>query len=96
MLYAGYYNLSQADNASRRASANSTASSTKEETPNTSRRSSIKKLLDQLKPIEKPVTPAGIYSPMIAKGPLFTRRKSEEWKKMSRYEKNAAVAAWAH
>jgi hypothetical protein len=118
MLYAGYYNLSEANKAQAQSKASSQANSrassvakpVMEKKPSTSsvssasstnsekaqperRRSSIKKFFDQLRPIEEPLTPAGIYRPIIAKGPLFGEiKQSKEWKQMSRWERNAAVA----
>jgi hypothetical protein len=116
MIYAGYYNLSEASKAQSPASSQansrnpSVTKPTMEKKPSTSsvssadsthsekaqperRRSSIKRFFDQLKPIEEPLTPAGIYRPIIKKGPLFGEiKQSKEWKQMSRWERNAAVA----
>ncbi|KAH0848537.1 hypothetical protein FOPE_02709 [Fonsecaea pedrosoi] len=77
MLYAGYYNLTQAEKnssatSSRRVSQESNASKSSK----TSQRikSTIKNALDQLRPTTETLTPAGIYSPVIQKGTLFGRK----------------------
>lgn len=74
--YAGYYYLVQADKEARRAesrsnSAVSTESSVADSQPRRNSASLLKKFLDQLRPIDETITPSGIYSPIIKKGPLF-------------------------
>jgi hypothetical protein len=86
--HAAYYNV-EADKAAE-ASRKSSASSNSSANNTQSRRSSIKKVLDGFR-FEK-VQPSGTYTPIIKNSPLFSRKKSEEWNKLSRYQKNAAVA----
>lgn len=80
MLYAGYYNLSQAGKtssgeSSRRVSKESTASA--EATSSAQKiKSGLKHVLEQLRPTTEPLTPAGIYSPVIKRGRLFSRQQS--------------------
>lgn len=80
MLYAGYYNLSQAGKTSseqspRRVSKESTSRA--ESTSSVQKiKSGLKNVLEQLRPTTEPLTPAGIYSPIIKKGPLFSRQQS--------------------
>jgi hypothetical protein len=93
--YAGYYNVVEADKAAE-ASRKSSSTSNNSNNNTQSRRSSIKKVLDGFRPTEEKITPTGIYTPIIQNGPLFSRRRSEEWKKMSRWEKNASVASMMH
>ena len=95
MLYAGYYNLKTASQASSPASsaANSRRPSEKESVtsaenaaaeyqPETQRRrSSIKRALDMLRPTEEPLTPEGVYAPIIKRGPLFHKKEKKEKKK---------------
>ena len=74
--YAAYHNLSVADRneKSRRTSEQSTSSATSQPER---RRSSIQKVLDHLRPTEEAITPAGIYSPVIKRGSLFSRKSSK-------------------
>ncbi len=81
MLYAGYYNLTQAEknNIASFATArrNSRESTTSEASTSSSKNKNwIKKALDKLRPTEEALTPAGIYSPVIKQGPLFGRKRS--------------------
>ncbi|OAL31845.1 hypothetical protein AYO22_00715 [Fonsecaea multimorphosa] len=79
MLYAGYYNLTQAEKNSsamtpRRVSEESTSSKSSKTSQKI--KSSIKNALDQLRPTTETLTPAGIYSPVIKQGALFGRKHS--------------------
>ncbi|EXJ63319.1 uncharacterized protein A1O5_11640 [Cladophialophora psammophila CBS 110553] len=80
MLYAGYYNLTQAEkNSSAVSSRRVSKESTSSESSKTSQKikSSIKNALDQLRPTTETLTPAGIYSPVIKQGALFGRKHSQ-------------------
>lgn len=85
MLYAGFYNLKQADKAARSAQTSRRAS----EESNSSEASSsaqhklkkfLKRALEELKPlpVDQRQTPVGFYQPLIERGPLFHRRKASE------------------
>ncbi|KIW33493.1 uncharacterized protein PV07_00339 [Cladophialophora immunda] len=79
MLYAGYYNLTQAEkNSSATSSRRISQESTSSHSSKTSQKikSSIKNALDQLRPTTETLTPAGIYSPVIKQGSLFSRKHS--------------------
>lgn len=79
MLYAGYYNLSQAEKNNNGASSRRTSQESRASESSTSSSKSkiwLKKALDQLRPTTETLTPAGIYSPIIKQGPLFGSRKS--------------------
>lgn len=105
MIYAGYYNLKSASQASSRntSTANSRRPSEKESThsvssteehqyqPETTRRPSLlKRALDQLKPLDEPITPTeGIYTPVIGRGAFVTSSKKD---KAAKEQKKAEAA----
>ncbi|KAJ9613542.1 hypothetical protein H2200_003484 [Cladophialophora chaetospira] len=94
MLYAGYYNLSQAEKStqsSRRVSQES-ASSDKSTSSSTSQKikSGFKKFLEELRPTTEVLTPAGLYSPIIKRGDLFTRKQSTASSSSSNVESTKA------
>jgi hypothetical protein len=99
--FAAYYNATEGGKASqqqsRRASSSSADEQAQQPTSNTSsRRSSIKSFFDNFKLVEQPQTATGYQTRVIVNAPLFTSHKSAEYKKMSRWERNAAVAALLH
>jgi hypothetical protein len=92
------YNLTHADKAEKiRHTSQESAGSSTSNTPNPSRRSSVQKILDHLRPTEEATAPAGIYSPIIKKGSLFSRskkeHKSEKETRMSRELRDLLHAA---
>ncbi|KIW64506.1 hypothetical protein PV04_09434 [Phialophora macrospora] len=80
MLYAGYYNLSQAEKStqsSRRVSQESTSSEKSTSSSSSQRiKSGLKKVLEELRPTTETLTPAGLYSPAMKQGHLFSRKQS--------------------
>lgn len=82
--YAAFYNLHEGKKAqsivdSRRASNMSSASSSSSTKPSKdSRRGSLKSFLKGLKPTEEVQKPAGIYTPIIKRGSLFSGLKPAE------------------
>lgn len=86
MHYAGYYNLSTPSSTSsratsRRASENSTKSSSSENAQPERRRSTFAKIIDQLKPLEEPITVEGVWSPTFVKKEKKSRSSKKEGKK---------------
>ncbi|OCT45358.1 hypothetical protein CLCR_06473 [Cladophialophora carrionii] len=80
MLYAGYYNLSRADNSapsSRRVSQESTSSEKSTSSSSSQKiKAGLRKILEELRPTTEPLTPAGIYSPVIKQEQLSSRKQS--------------------
>lgn len=76
MIYAGYYNLKEAQIAADKAAQSSRRTSA-ESTDSTSSQSKtktfFKKALEQLKPLpaDQLQQPEGFYTPLIRRGPLF-------------------------
>jgi hypothetical protein len=76
--YAAYWNLVEAEKHSGstcRASAESERSNTSSSSSK-GFKTSLKRVLEHLKPTEEPLTPADIYSPIIKQGHLFGRKSS--------------------
>lgn len=107
MHYAGYYNLKSRSQASTPATSTATsrrpsekrdsvtsipASEEQQYEPQTERRRSLlKRALDQLKPLDEPITPTeGIYTPVIGHG--FFGGKSSDKKALSKAEKKEQAA----
>lgn len=67
--YAAYSNIMHAHKSSMEASTRRTSASS--DSNETKQKSKLRKFLDQLKPTEESITPEGIYSPIIKRGPLF-------------------------
>jgi hypothetical protein len=83
MLYAGYYNLKEADikaqksaQSSRRTSEESTSSN--DSTSSHKVKKFLKRALEELKPLpeDQLIQPVGFFQPIIERGPLFHSRKS--------------------
>ena len=83
MLYAGFYNLKEADNQAQK-SAQSSRRTSQESTSSQDSGAShkvkkfLKNALDQLKPLpeDQRVQPVGFFQPIIERGPLFHSRRS--------------------
>lgn len=81
MLYAGFYNLQEADNQAQK-SAQSSRRTSGESHTSTSSQNKVKKFLksalDQLKPLpeDQQIQPVGFFQPLVERGPLFHSRKS--------------------
>ncbi|KAK5047139.1 hypothetical protein LTR84_007082 [Exophiala bonariae] len=81
MLYAGFYNLKEADNKAQK-SAQSSRRASEESNTSTASQSKVKKFLkralEELKPLpeDQLVQPVGFFQPIIERGPLFHSRKS--------------------
>jgi hypothetical protein len=85
MLYAGYYNLSQAEKnsvPSSRPVFQETVPAEKSTPPSSSKsqriKSGLKRALEELRPTTKALTPAGIYAPVIKKDRPFIRKDGNE------------------
>ncbi|EXJ84080.1 hypothetical protein A1O3_04747 [Capronia epimyces CBS 606.96] len=76
--YAAYYNLLEAEKsaaASRRRTSDESTSSEASAASHKSIKLYLKHALDQLRPTREPLTPAGIYTPIIKQGPLFGSKR---------------------
>ncbi|KAJ9653945.1 hypothetical protein H2198_006933 [Neophaeococcomyces mojaviensis] len=77
MQYAAYANLVHAQQAGSIASSRRVSSESNTSTESSSKKpSKFQRFLNGLKPIDKPITPAGIYLPIIKQGPLFEKKMS--------------------
>ncbi|RMZ89398.1 hypothetical protein DV736_g3390, partial [Chaetothyriales sp. CBS 134916] len=76
--YTSYYAISEGNKQAKRASHRSATSPA---TQNQGRRSSLTKFFNSLRSVDGATAPTGIYTPIIKKGPLFSRRRSAEEQK---------------
>lgn len=105
MLYAGYYNLKAAEKdvkaSASAASSRRTSGDSVNSASSTSRKGSLKEsvkhCLDQLKPIEEPITPVGVYAPMVKRNrPLFGKKSSEKATGVKKFEMKPATIGMSY
>ncbi|KAL6248278.1 hypothetical protein RBB50_004533 [Rhinocladiella similis] len=74
--YLGYFNIVEAEkNKSTKPSSRRDSNESDASTSSSKSKSFFKRALNQLRPTQEPLTPAGIYSPIIKQGPRFGGRK---------------------
>ncbi|KIW59874.1 hypothetical protein PV05_00139 [Exophiala xenobiotica] len=73
--YLSYFNIVEAEKHSAKTSSRRESNESDDSCSSIKRKSYLKRVLEQLRPTQEPLTPAGIYSPIIKQGPLFGSRK---------------------
>ncbi|RMZ79841.1 hypothetical protein DV737_g3218, partial [Chaetothyriales sp. CBS 132003] len=77
--YTSYYAISEGNK--QETPASSQRSSASSASQNQGRRSSLAKFFDSFRPADEATTQTGIYSPLVKKGPFFSRKQSSEEQK---------------
>jgi len=76
--YTAYYNLVEAEKNQSQSSSRRASEESKDSKASKSSKFSVKNALDQLRPTREVLTPAGIYTPIIKRGSLFTHKPYAE------------------